>query len=428
VIQATPTLQAVRRIREEFSNSMKVLYLSPCGQLGGAEKSLLDMLASLRASQPGWSLRLIVSEDGPMVSRSFALGMLTTVVPFPSVLARIGDAGAGGPAGRQQRRSSLVIDLLWATPATLFYLLKLRRIIRKLAPDVIHTNGFKMHILAVLAKPRRVPVIWHIHDYVSARPMMGHLLRRLSKRCSLAVANSQSVAEDVKAVCGEHLRVETIYNGVDLESFSPSGPRLDLDALSGLTPAEPETIRVGMLATLARWKGHETFLRAMSLIPADLPVRGYVTGNALYQTNYSQRSLAELNHLAKQLGVSNRVGFTGFVKQPAEVMRSLDIVVHASTQPEPFGLVIAEGMACGRAVIASQAGGAAELITAEADALAHPPGDADTLAGCITRLATDSELRGKLGRAGRITAERCFDRARLASELIPLYCLVAGNS
>jgi glycosyltransferase involved in cell wall biosynthesis len=215
--------------------------------------------------------------------------------------------------------------------------------------------------------------------------------------------------------------VKTIYNAVDLDNFSPVGPTLDLDSLSGFGPATPETIRVGLLGTLARWKGHETFLRAMALIPADVPARGYIAGGALYQTNGSQHSLAELKQLAGKLGVADRVGFTGFVDEPAAAMRSLDIVVHASTEPEPFGLVIVEGMACGRAVIASEGGGARELITVETNALGHAPGDANALAKCITRLATDSDLRRRLGEAGRSTAEQRFDRARLATELIPEY-------
>ena len=70
-------------------------------------------------------------------------------------------------------------------------------------------------------------------------------------------------------------------------------------------------------------------------------------------------------------------------------MRALDVVVHASTQPEPFGLVIAEAMACGRAVITSAAGGAAEIIDAGVDAITHPPGDAASLSACMVRLARD---------------------------------------
>jgi glycosyltransferase involved in cell wall biosynthesis len=404
-----------------FSGSMKVIYLSPAGQLGGAERMLLDVLASLRKVEPEWSLHLIASDEGPLVEKAEALGVSTTILPFPPALARLGDAGAGGTAGKQTSALALRLSLLRAVPSIISYVRRLRRVIRQLNADVLHANGFKMHLLGVWAKPAHVPLIWHLHDYLSLRPLMARLLKRYSHRCAVVITNSRSVAADVKKVCGGELPVEIIYNGVDVEQFSPIGQKLDLDALAGLAPAPPETIRVGLLATLARWKGHQTFLHALSMLPPTLPVRAYVMTGALYRTNGSQDSCEELKSLADKLGLANRVGFTGFLSEPAAAMRALDIIVHASTQPEPFGLVIAEGMACGRAVIASEAGGAAELFEPEVDALGHPPGDAARLAERITRLATDPCLRSRLGAAGRDTAERRFNRARLGGELVPIY-------
>jgi glycosyltransferase involved in cell wall biosynthesis len=96
-------------------------------------------------------------------------------------------------------------------------------------------------------------------------------------------------------------------------------------------------------------------------------------------------------------------------------------VVHASTQPEPFGLVIAEAMACGRPVVVSAAGGAAELIDDGRDALAVPPADVEAMSRAIAHLAADPELRARLGAAGREAAERDFDRARLARQVAPIY-------
>lgn len=400
---------------------MKLLYLNPSGQLGGAERMLLDVFASLRAVRPEWQLHLVASGEGPLVARAQALGVTTSVIPFPKSLARIGDASSGAPQGKRKLRLALLLKLLWASPFIAAYARKLRRVIRQLEPDVLHTNGFKMHVLVAWAKPSGVPLVWHIHDYLSLRPVMAGLLRRSWRRCAVAIANSKSVAADIKGVCGENLLVETVYNGVDVESFSPQGPRLDLDALAGFAPAPPGTVRVGILATLARWKGHRTFLQALSLIPQGVPVRAYVMAGALYETNGSQHSLEELKGMAHKLGLNGRVGFTGFLAEPASAMRALDIVVHASTQPEPFGLVIAEGMACGRAVIASEAGGASELFETEVNALGHPPGDAVRLAASITQLAADPHLRARLGAAGRATAERRFSRTRLGRELIPIY-------
>jgi glycosyltransferase involved in cell wall biosynthesis len=400
---------------------MRIIFLNPSGQMGGAEVALLDLLQSLRQAEPDWTIELIVSDRGPFVTKAEDLGITTSVLPFPPAMARLGDASAGGPAGNEVGQLELLSRMLQSSPEIARYAWKLKKTLRQLAPDVIHTNGFKMHLLGAMAKPRKSALIWHIHDYVRARPFMTKCMRLLSGRCAIALTNSKSVAADVRAACGQRLRVRTVYNGVDTTVFSPRGAGVDLDSLSGLTPVNGATVRVGMLATLARWKGHETFLRAFSLLPDWLPLRGYIVGGALYQTDGSQHSFAELRALAEDLGIADRIGFTGFVDKPAAAMRSLDILVHASTQPEPFGLVIAEGMACGRAVIASDAGGAAELFDSNVNALSHPPGDVIALAQRIEELATQPELRARLGAAGRATAEQRFDRSRLASELVPIY-------
>src|SRR5206468_2425520 len=130
---------------------------------------------------------------------------------------------------------------------------------------------------------------------------------------------------------------------------------------------------------------------------------------------------AELEHIAASLGIADRVGFTGFVRQSDAALRALDIVVHASTSPEPFGLVVAEAMACGRAVIVSRAGGAAELVTAGVDALPHAPGNIEELSARMATLIADAGLRARLSSAARQTAEKKFELERLARELVPVY-------
>jgi glycosyltransferase involved in cell wall biosynthesis len=400
---------------------VKLVFLNPSGQLGGAERSLLDILVSLRAAEPEWALRLVVTGEGPLVVRAEALGVPTTLLPFPAAIARLGDGG------RAARGGALLAGALRSAPAGLGYLRRLRRLMRELDPDVIHSNGFKMHLLGCWSRPQRARIVWHVHDFVGRRPLMSLLLRRHASRCAAVVANSRSVAADVTAWCGARLPVHPVYNAVDVVGFAPAGEVADLDALAGLEPPVPDVVRIGLVATFAWWKGHETFLRAVSLLPAELPIRAYVIGDALYETRDSQVSREQLRALAERLGISERVAFTGFVDDPATAMRALDVVVHASTEPEPFGLVIVEAMACGRAVVASAAGGAAELISPGENALAHRPGDAAELALRIEAAVRDGGLRRRLGEAGRATAVRLFDRARLADQLVPIYRQVAGS-
>jgi glycosyltransferase involved in cell wall biosynthesis len=399
---------------------VRIAYLNPCGQLGGAEISLLDLLRSMRAAQPDWELWLVLGEDGPLAERARELGVQAIVEHFPGGLARLGDTG------------TRLIQTLWhslqASAGIIAYARRLRRKLSDIKPQIIHTNGFKMHLLGLWTKPSKTPVVWHIRDYVSSRPLMKRMLGLYGSRCAAMIANSESVARDVQSVCGPKRQTHCVYNAVNLTEYSPEGEKADLDGLSGVALAKTGVVRIGLIATLARWKGHEVFLRALAALPANLQYRAYIVGGAIYQTENSQYAIEDLQKLASHLNISNKVGFTGFVARPAQVMRALDIIVHASTQPEPFGRVIAEGMACGRAVICSAAGGASELITDGYDALAHQPGDHQGLADRIMELASNPELRAQLGRAGRATAERRFKLSRLASEVVPIYQRVVSET
>jgi glycosyltransferase involved in cell wall biosynthesis len=190
-------------------------------------------------------------------------------------------------------------------------------------------------------------------------------------------------------------------------------------------------VRVGLVAAYARWKGHEVFLDAVARLPDDLPARFYVVGGPLYKSAGSQHSTESLKAKAEALGLSGRVGFTGHRAEPADVYRALDVVVHASTRPEPFGRVIVEAMACGRAVVASQTGGAVELFEDGSSALGCPPGDPVALAAALARLVSGPGLRRSLGANGRAAAVARFDRTRLAGEWEQVYAaagVMAGRN
>ena len=406
---------------------MRIAFLSTSGHLGGAEAVLREIMSGLRQAKPAWRLGLIAPADGGLVTEARALEVDTRVLPYPPVLARWGEfhRAPNGEDAVNLHGSVPLFRLPALGLGAVVYARRLRAMFHAWRPDVIHANGLKMDILAAGARPRGTALVWHIHDFLGSRPTTSRLLRGVAGRCAAAVANSKSVAADARAVLGERVGVTTIYNAVDLDRFAPDGPVIDLDARANLPATSPDTIKVGLVATLAWWKGHELFLEAIRRAPDDLPLRAYVIGGPIYETGGSQRTLEELRQIASTLGLGARVAFTGFVDQPAAAMRALDIVVHASTEPEPFGLVIAEAMACGRPVIVSQTGGAAEIVENETTGLTFPPGDAGQLAERITRLARCSRLRDTLGRAARVSAARRFDRARLARELVPLYERVA---
>ncbi len=390
---------------------MRVAFVSVSDQMGGSEVVLVEIMRGLRLARPGWDLHLVSPGPGPLpVAAGARAKVEATIVEMPRALATFGETA----------RAARLLRLLRAAAAVPGYQRTMNAALDRLAPDVVHTNGFKAHVIAARSGNPARALVWHLHEYIGRRPMTRALLRRYAGRPAAIVANSQSVAEDARpALDGREIRV--IPNAVDLATFIPDGPHADLDALCGRPEAPAGTIRIGLVATFARWKGHEVFLRAIAAMSARVPARAYVVGGPVYDTIGSQYSIEELQALARVIGVETRVGFTRMVDAPASALRALDIVVHASTEPEPFGMVIAEAMACGRALVTSGTGGAAALVRDGVDALVHRAGDPAHLASCLERLAGDDGLRRRLGEQARASAVRQFDSGRLARQFASLY-------
>ncbi len=395
---------------------MRILYLSSSGQLGGAERVLLDLAAALRVTHPDWALHLASPEAGPVIAAAQAAGMSASVLPLAPALASLGEAGVSP--------GSVAWHLAGAVGPTRRFLKALRSLAQDFRPTLIHSNGLKMHVLSALARVPDAPLVWHVHDYLTHRPVTARLLRLLAPRARLALATSNSLAADLDLVFHGRVPVRAVLNGVDVDGLTPSGPTLDLDAACGLPPSPPGTIRVGLMATFARWKGQRVFLDAIHRLPAGVPVRAYVIGGPLYQTRGSQFSQAELVTDRDALHLGDRVGFSGFQHDRAAALRALDVVVHASTEPEPFGLVIAEAMSTGRAVITTAQGGAAELVRSGIDALIVRPNDPAMLADAIAQLAADPGRRARLAAAARATAVDRFTRTRFAESVAAEYASV----
>ncbi len=90
------------------SSRVKILYLNPNGTMGGAERALLDLMRAVREARPDWSLELVVPADGDFSAAARAHGIDTHILPLPPAVARLGDAGAGGPAGDGISKAALL--------------------------------------------------------------------------------------------------------------------------------------------------------------------------------------------------------------------------------------------------------------------------------------------------------------------------------
>jgi len=392
---------------------MKILFVNPVGALGGGERAILTIMAALLQKYPELEIHLIIGTEGLLREQAESLGVQVKLLELPEAVTQLGDSVLKENS-KMIAGLKLLSQLMMLSPSMWLYINELRQTISDLKPDIIHTNGIKANLVTALAGVKGIPVVWHIQDFYGARPLMAKALRWASKRSTGAIAIAEAVAKDARTTL-PGLPVEVIYSAVDINYFSPAAS----------FRWEPP-LRVGLVATFARWKGHNIFLEAAGeIIKAhpELNVRFCIVGGAIYQTRGSQFSQEELEEKVLQLGIADRVDFLGFQQDIAAIYRWLDIVVHASTQPEPFGLAIVEAMSCGKPVIISQAGGAAELFTHDYDAIGVPPGEPHILARAILDLLNNPEKCKVMSERARQSAKERFNAERLAEQIMGLYKL-----
>jgi len=392
----------------------RVLYLSPTAQLGGAEHSLLDLAAGLdrRRYEP----RVLCLGDGPLLGAAAGRGVDVEIVTTSAAFARTSLRGSRTPVAR----------LLASTVGALPTFVAIRRAARRVAPALVHSNGNKTHLLSIPLALAGTPVIWHVRDFLPDRRPERLLVRLANAVVGALVANSSQVAAHLVRLGARPERVHAIPNGIDVSRFDPEGPRADLRAVFGW----PEPTRVvGMVGVLARWKGQEVFLRAAREIAGQArDVRFVVVGAEIYRTSGHGDFAADLRRLTRELGLDAVVAFTGHRADVPEVMRALDVVVHASTEPEPFGRVIAEAMACARPVVWARGGGADEIVGPTGlAALGVDRGNPAALAAAIARALAEPDAARRWARAGRARIAERFDIDRHVERIQELYASLAAG-
>jgi glycosyltransferase involved in cell wall biosynthesis len=373
-------------------------YLNPLAKIGGAERSLLDVIGALDPAR--YRAVLFLPAAGPLVAAAERRGAKVHVTPLPGMVLA---------AGRHAPWLSLAVALL-APLLILPTLIKMIVLARREKVSLLHANGIKVHLLTCLMKRvLRVPVVWHLRDFSAGRRMWPLYCRLAAWTADALIANSQAVAREWE---GCHPNVQVAYNGIDLAHFAP--PEGD--------PRPRKGYRVAMLGVLTPWKGHGVFLDALRLlVDKGSDVQAWIIGDAIYDTGGHAGYRGRLERQVAALGLVGRVEFLGFRDDVPTLLHQTEVVVHASVSPEPFGRVVAEALAAGCAVVAADDGGVPEIVTHERHALLTPPGDATALAEALWRLELDPELRRTLAEAGRKRVTEKFALADNAPRTTAIY-------
>lgn len=376
--------------------------------MSGGEIALARLVEHLRAR--GVDNHVACGGEGPLAAGLRERGVPVHVRPLPAALARGRRASLRGPA------------TITPLPALVAHAARTARLARRLGADVLHTSSMRAHLYGLLAgRMARIPVVAHIRDDLGdlgtgLAAVVRAVLRRLPAAvvgCSAGVLESAGI---------DPRRATVVYSGVPLAAVVAAGP-------GRREPGEPaggDAVVVGMVARIAPWKGQHVFLEAAEAMARRRPdVRFRIVGAPLFgEEGYLHR----LEHLAGQEALAGRVEFTGFIADPTAEYDRMTVAVACSVQPEPFGQVVVEAMARGRAVVAPAEGGPAEVITSGSDGLLVRPRDPAALAEGVLVLLDDAGLRRRLGANAAETVRARFTVEASAERFAAVLRRVTGRA
>ena len=297
------------------------------------------------------------------------------------------------------------------------------QIIRENKIDIVHTHSDlrrgKPEIVA--ARIAGVPCITHRHGYSN--------YTRFDTLFAGFVDTNIYISNDVAEyhiVQGEtRANGKIIHNGVNLsdyiQSYDTLQVRKEFDCM-------PDQMLVGLVARLDWWKGHEFFLEAMAeVVNKNHNIRGLIIGG-LAELSYdsSSRYLDRLHVMVKSLGLGEKIIFTGHRSDVPCLVAALDVVVHASSIPEPFGLTVIEGMAAGKPVVATAAGGVLDIFEDGVNGLLVPCKDSKAMAMAILQIISDKDKAKKMGLAARRRVTEKFTVQQQVTAVQKLYDSILG--
>lgn len=359
--------------------SSKILFYGVSSHLGGAERSLLDFLKYYQMSEnPKPFYVLLPKNEGPLIEELKAHQIEYETLAFPYFWLKLS----------RQSIESQILFLLLGIPGYLFYLCQLYWRIQRQPISVIHSTGIKCHItLCLLHFFLPAQIIIHFRDLMSSPLLQKIFLKFKNSRKIVWITASDAISKTFP-----QLPTQVVYCGFSDTQYAPEKNNYLHDLLQ--IPHHHKL--VGLVGVFAKWKGQREFIMAANLALRELQETHFLLiGGQIYDTLAEQGYTKSLHDLVSALGREEFIHFVPFQKYPQKVYNSLDLLVHCSIEPEPFGRVIVEGLFCEVPMIASAAGGALEIIKDESYGLLHRPGDYEELSRQILKSLREPDRKQK---------------------------------
>lgn len=366
---------------------MKVLYVNSSASGYGGEICLLEMVSRLSAK--GIEPLVILPEEGILTKKLSEKGISYRIMPL-AILSR--------QIFKPDRFIRFGMNFL---PS----IICLSRIIKTERIELVHSNTSLVISGAIAAKLSRIPHIWHIREIFDCR--FG--IFRLFLKYFILIFSTRliCISEAVrKKFPKDDPRINVVYDGVDINLWNLERKENRILERFGI---KPEEIVIAMVGRINYWKGQDVFIRAAKIVVEEFPESKFlVIGD--YLKEYAGIA-GRLFQMVDEYRLKDKVIFTGYLDREnvLDIMASVDIVVHTSKRPEPFGGVIIEAMAVNKPVIATASGGPLETVEDKVTGILIPPKNFRAMASAIISLIQKPNLRKDMGRLAREKTTRYFN-------------------
>ena len=296
---------------------------------------------------------------------------------------------------------------------------RIREILDRDEIDIIHSHGYKSHIYSWFsARNTSCRLIATCHGHYTRSngnrrldelKLRGYRLleHQILRHFDRVICVSDEMFNELKGegIAASKLRV--IANGINVDDFESAVPARDLETMKLGRRA------VGIVARLVERKGHRELLRAAKeVINQHAEVIFFIIGDGSLRNDFAL--------LVREYGLVSNVIFTGPRSDMPQVYAALDIVALPS-HAEGVPIVVIEGMAAGRAVIASRVGAIPNMIVQGETGLLVEPRDHVSLRNGLVRLLHDSKLRQSLGEGANRVARQRYSCSAMASRYLAEY-------
>jgi len=306
--------------------------------------------------------------------------------------------------------------------------LAIKRILREFKPDVVHTHSAKGGVLGrMAAHALRIPAIVHTVHGAPFHPYQGRAARSLfrwcesyaARRCHALVSVADAMTDlMVDAGVAPRDKFTTIYSGMDVEPFlAASDHRQRVRDEYGFSD---QHVVIGKIARLFHLKGHEYLIRAASRVVRQCPdVRFLLVGDGLLREKL-QRQIAEAD-------LSEYFRFVGLVppEQIPAMLGAMDVLVHVSLR-EGLARALPQALIAGKPVVSYDVDGAREVAITGETGFLIPPKQVGPLADALIELASDAQLRERMGQEGRGRFTEQFRHETMTRQLRKLYERLLG--